>query len=709
MHTSLYSVTKHFIRFVSLFIGTGFIAGSIVHFGEGVTVWDTTVLIIGIVLFVSASFVEERRKKRAEFSTAEFGLFIVQSLFLAIGIGMASGGTQHFIDTPGYAAVLIPLGLWVGLLTFFWKEKLNLSLLKWCLVVIVSFVTATVLWWGLIQFNRVLPDSLRVGHGSHGHGQHSNHNGTTESHSPNEDDMSAGDHGTHHEHHHGHSMSDENGFIAADDIDVLSLPEVEETTVMNVQDGDRIELHPTLVRKTINGKTFAMYGYNKQIPGPIIKAEQGATITVDVANRIDMETTIHWHGLRHNNKYDGVPDVSQDFIQPEGTHTYTVHFPDEGVYWYHPHVREDIQQDLGLYGNLLVSSENNDAYAPVNQEEVIVLDDLLIEGDTIAPYGKDNASRPLMGRFGNTVLTNGKPILDLYARKGSVVRFYVTNVASTRTFNFRFSGSSNDPKMKRVASDIGRYEKEEWVDSIIIAPAERYVVDVLFDEEGTYDLEHISPLNQLNLAHVHVFDSDDPKAMHIANELSTESYKTQFMELRSNNDVASDIDAFRPYFDNPIDKELELSIELSDGMDHSHMHHDVSSDIEWEDTMAAMNEMMSSNEVQWQLIDTETGNVNHQIHWNFSKGDIVKIRIHNNAKSPHPMQHPIHFHGQRFLVLDIDGQRQENLVWKDTVLVPTGSTVDLLFDMSNPGEWMFHCHIAEHLTNGMMGMFSVHE
>ena len=71
------------------------------------------------------------------------------------------------------------------------------------------------------------------------------------------------------------------------------------------------------------------------------------------------------------------------------------------------------------------------------------------------------------------------------------------------------------------------------------------------------------------------------------------------------------------------------------------------------------------------------------------------------------MQHPIHIHGQRFLVLAVNGEPNTNLVWKDTVLVPAGVTVDLLLDLSNPGRWMLHCHIAEHLTAHMMSTFTV--
>jgi putative intracellular protease/amidase len=74
----------------------------------------------------------------------------------------------------------------------------------------------------------------------------------------------------------------------------------------------------------------------------------------------------------------------------------------------------------------------------------------------------------------------------------------------------------------------------------------------------------------------------------------------------------------------------------------------------------------------------------------------------------HPMHHPFHLRGAgRFLVLARDGEVEPNLVWKDTVLVRTGQTVDILFDVSDPELWMAHCHIAEHLQSGMMFSFNV--
>ena len=114
-----------------------------------------------------------------------------------------------------------------------------------------------------------------------------------------------------------------------------------------------------------------------------------------------------------------------------------------------------------------------------------------------------------------------------------------------------------------------------------------------------------------------------------------------------------------------------------------------------------------TGEASGDLRDSRDAPENAEIDWRFRLGDVVKIRLRNDADAFHPMHHPIHLHGQRFLVLSRDGVPNRNLAWKDTVLVPVGSTVDLLMEASNPGEWMIHCHIAEHLDAGMMGSFTV--
>ena len=122
------------------------------------------------------------------------------------------------------------------------------------------------------------------------------------------------------------------------------------------RNGDTLDLTATFVRRTIRGGAFVMYGFNGEVPGPLIRVPQNATIIVRYHDQIDLPSSVHWHGVRLDNHYDGVPGVTQEAVAPGGSFIYRVHFPDAGIYWYHPHVREDIEQAMGLFGNMLVDS-----------------------------------------------------------------------------------------------------------------------------------------------------------------------------------------------------------------------------------------------------------------------------------------------------------------------------------------------------------------
>ena len=125
-------------------------------------------------------------------------------------------------------------------------------------------------------------------------------------------------------------------------------------------------------------------------------------------------------------------------------------------------------------------------------------------------------------------------------------------------------------------------------------------------------------------------------------------------------------------------------------------------------TTASTTSIPTPANTRWKLIDRSTGAENHGIDWRLTVGDRVKIRLVNEMDSDHPMHHPFHIHGAgRFLVLSRDGVEDPNLVWTDTVLVRTGEVVDILLDVTHPGRWMAHCHIAEHHESGMMFSFDV--
>ena len=142
---------------------------------------------------------------------------------------------------------------------------------------------------------------------------------------------------------------------------------------------------------------------------------------------------------------------------------------------------------------------------------------------------------------------------------------------------------------------------------------------------------------------------------------------------------------------------------------HAHEHGSSTADgIEWEDEMAETNRATTTETMRWKLLDRTAGSDGLPVDWHFTAGHRYKIRLVNEMDSDHPMHHPFHIHGAgRFLVLSRDGAPEPNLVWKDTVLIPTGQTVDILLDVTNPGLWIAHCHIAEHMHSGMMFSFTV--
>ncbi|MEP6692511.1 MAG: multicopper oxidase domain-containing protein, partial [Gemmatimonadaceae bacterium] len=220
-----------------------------------------------------------------------------------------------------------------------------------------------------------------------------------------------------------------------DGVDASTLAAAVPRKVVPLGDRDTLDLTAQLVRRTILGKTHVMFGFNGQYPGPLIRVKQGATITVKFHNRLDQPSAVHWHGVRLDNASDGAVGVTQQAVPPGGDFTYTVHFVDAGIYWYHPHVREDVQQALGLFGNMMVDSPDPAYYSAVNAEEFLMLDDLLVDDAGIFPFGKEAANFAIMGRFGNVYLLNGEPRYNLAVHRGDVVRFFLTDVSNTRMYN----------------------------------------------------------------------------------------------------------------------------------------------------------------------------------------------------------------------------------------------------------------------------------
>ena len=552
--------------------------------------------------------------------------------------------------------------------------------------------------------------------------------------------------------------------------DIEGLSEAATTEVVELGDGQEYDLRIAAVVKELGGTKVRMLAYNGSIPGPTLKVREGSEIVVHAENQGDLEATVHWHGLRLENRYDGTHQTQQPMAVGQ-SFTAKVSFPDAGIYWYHPHIREDYGQEMGLYGNVLVEPADPDYWPPAHRELTLTLDDILLEDGKVAPFSRTETTYAAMGRFGDLLLVNGETDLALSAQRNEVVRLYLTNTANTRVFRVALPGA----RIKLVGGDSGHVEHEKFVDDVILAPSERVVIDVLFEQVGDLVLEHRTPERVYPLA-----------AIRVGDEEPGESLVEAFGRLRTNDDMVAARDALGPYFEAEPDKTLaflaEMDMEAPEGPvvyacpmhpevvsddpghcpkcgmkllpveapattytcpmhpevvsdepghcpkcgmkllpsqlvgeagdheHHEHHEHGGGDGIEWEDDMVDVNRLTTPANMHWKLVDRETGAENAAIDWRFRVGDKVKIRLLNEMAGDHPMHHPFHVHGAgRFLILTRDGVAEDNLVWKDTVLVKAGETVDILLDVTNVGLWMAHCHIAEHHESGMMFSFEVSE
>ena len=148
---------------------------------------------------------------------------------------------------------------------------------------------------------------------------------------------------------------------------------------------------------------------------PTLRVQQGSKLVVNVTNEGDLNATVHWHGLRLENRFDGTAETQQPMSVGE-SFQYRLSFPDPGVYWYHPHIREDYGQEMGLYGNIVVVPSDADYWPAADREMTLTVDDILLDDGGIAPFKRSESNHMAMGRFGNVLLTNGETDLSMTAR-----------------------------------------------------------------------------------------------------------------------------------------------------------------------------------------------------------------------------------------------------------------------------------------------------
>jgi FtsP/CotA-like multicopper oxidase with cupredoxin domain len=450
-----------------------------------------------------------------------------------------------------------------------------------------------------------------------------------------------------------------------------SLPRVARGAPASVR---QFNLTAAPARWPIVGKPYPdtdVWCYDGRVPGPELRVPQGEPVRVTVANKLEQDTTVHWHGIRLPIGMDGVPGLTQPAIRPGESFTYEFTPPDAGTFWYHPHANSLQQLGRGMAGALIVEEPESVA---VDRDVLWMLTDWRLRSDAQIASGFGNGMEAAMsGRVGNTVTLNGAVSEQVPVRAGERVRLRLVNGAVARIMALRFEG--HRPVV--VAIDGQPCDPHEPPGGrLVLGPAMR--MDVILDMQG-------EPGRRYRV----VDDYYDGLSYWL-----TELAYDKGPPVR-----AHPLDAPLTLPRNPL-PEPDLAtaerheLKLQGGMMGG-------------GAMAGMGGMQGmDHDASWAINGTSMtgdGHAGMPPLLTLQRGRSHVLALRNDTAWWHPM----HLHGASFRVLSRNGSSVPHRQWADTVLIPPKEAVDIAFVADSPGDWMLHCHVADHQMAGMMTILRI--
>ncbi len=409
-----------------------------------------------------------------------------------------------------------------------------------------------------------------------------------------------------------------------------------------------------------------VWSFNDAIGGPLLRARQGDEFRISLDNQLPQATSIHWHGIRLPNAMDGVSNLTQSPVPARGTFEYRFKLRDAGTYWYHSHNRSWEQMARGLYGMLVVEEPG----PPVADRDIaFIVDDWRLD-NTGQIDAKSFGALPDLahaGRLGNWLTVNGQPGPTFKVRTGERLRLRVLNAANARIFRLVFA----DLKPWVIALD-GQPIVPRQVKSgrITVAPGQR--VDVLVDMTGeagtTTPVKVVFPRQVIDIAKF----TYGPKApLRRGSRAAPESLAA--------NDLPGPL-SLKDAVKVPLRMEGGAMGGMRGAMMDGRLHD--------------MRDLMSAGKV-WAF--NGVAGLPQKPLLTVDRGRTVRIDLDNANRWPHAM----HLHGHHFKVVRRNGKDVEGSPWRDTELVQPGERLSLAFVASEPGKWLFHCHMLEHQAGGM--------
>jgi len=402
--------------------------------------------------------------------------------------------------------------------------------------------------------------------------------------------------------------------------------------------------------------------YGGTSPGPMIEARRGEELEVEFLNRLDVPTTMHWHGIRNLNEMDGVPDLTQAAVEPGESFTYRFPLKDAGSFWYHAHNKGWEQLARGLYGPLIVR-EAGETIGP--RDVTLVADDWRLDEDYQL---HEDSFGSLMdwshqGRLGNWLTVNGATDPEIAVASGQV-RLRLINAANARTLAFRLG---NGAPMRIVALDGSPCTAFE-VDTVRIAPAQRVDLVVTF-EAGLSALEEVSTGEAIGAARLVATPHDTEPGSAVA---------------------------VQPWYGRPDTAEARV-IDI-------HMQGGAMGNLEsalFEGESVPLRQLAREHSKLW-AFNGAVGGYDHMLG-DLALGEVVVLRVRNDTR----WEHAMHLHGHHFWVNSREFDEAGRDVLRDTYLMAAGETADLVFVADNPGLWLFHCHMMQHHAAGMGRVISI--
>jgi FtsP/CotA-like multicopper oxidase with cupredoxin domain len=416
------------------------------------------------------------------------------------------------------------------------------------------------------------------------------------------------------------------------------------------------------------GPQTRVWAYDGTVPGPVLRLRQGEPVRIVVENRLDEDTTVHWHGIRLPNAMDGVPGLTQPPIKPGESFVYEFTPPDAGTFWYHPHADSQQQLGRGLAGALIVEEREP---AAVDRDVLWMLTDWRLDSDAQIAPGFGNAMEAAMsGRIGNTVTLNGTVPADQPVKAGERIRLRLVNASLARIMALRIE----DHRPLVVAIDGQPCDPHEPAyGRLLLGPAMR--IDILLDMQG-------EPGRRYRVI--------DDFYEGLAYVLTTLAYEEEALQR------AQPLGPPPTLPRNPLPEPDLAAAErhelvLQGGMMGGGM-------------MGGMSSMGSK--AVWAINGTSMtgdGHAGMEPLLTLQRGRSCLLTLRNETAWWHPM----HLHGHSFRLLTRNGLAVPHRQWGDTVLIPPKETVDVAFVADNPGDWMLHCHVTDHQMAGLMTVLRI--